>query len=142
MLLVWIRLSMERSPSVAQIIIAALFACLIVAAQDSREVIAVASRSGIVHLIDPATLQTIGQIQISLAPGSAGLNGISAGVGGSTLYVEGPLPSDPRGCCVLYTIDLTTLQAKVAAGIPGSDTRNSRAGSSCTSRQAVGMMNT
>jgi hypothetical protein len=78
-----------------------------------------------VHLIDPATLQTIGQIQISLAPGSAGLNGISAGVGGSTLYVEGPLPSDPRGCCVLYTIDLTTLQTKVAAGIPGSGTRNS-----------------
>jgi hypothetical protein len=76
-------------------------------------------------LIDPTTLQTIGQIQISLVPGSAGLDGISAGFDGSTLYVEGPLPSDPHGCCAPYMIDLTTLRAKVAAGIPGSGTRNS-----------------
>jgi hypothetical protein len=41
------------------------------------------------------------------------------------LYVEGPIQDEPHGCCSLYSIDLATLQIKVAASIPGSRSRRS-----------------
>jgi len=84
-----------------------------------------ASRSGVVELINPSTLETVGRIHLDLGPRSAGLNGVSASADGSVLYVEGPIPTEPQGCCVLYSIELATLQMKLAASIPGSRSRNS-----------------
>ncbi|MGA2596166.1 MAG: hypothetical protein ABSH09_04040 [Bryobacteraceae bacterium] len=103
--------------------LAALLACSILAAQDSRETILAASRSGIVELIDPATLATVARMHFRAGP--VGLNGISASRDGSSLYVEGPIPGDPKACCVLYSVELATLQVKLAASIPGSRSRNS-----------------
>jgi hypothetical protein len=106
-------------------VIAALLVCSALAAQDSRNIILASSRSGVVELINPSTLETIGRIHFDFGPGSAGLNGVSASADGSLLYVEGPLSTDPHGCCSLYSIDLATLQMKVAASVPGSRSRNS-----------------
>ena len=105
--------------------IAALLACSTLAAQDSRNMILAASRSGVVELINPSTLETVGRIHLDLGPQSAGLNGVSASADGALLYVEGPIPTEPHGCCALYSIELATLQMKVAASVPGSRSRNS-----------------
>ena len=105
--------------------IVALLACSTLAAQDSKNMILAASRSGVVELIDPSTLETVGRIHFDLGPQSAGLNGVSASADGSLLYVEGPIQNEPHGCCWLYSIDLDTLQMQVAASIPGSRSRNS-----------------
>ena len=102
---------------------AVLLAYSILAAQDSRNMILAASRSGIVELIDPSTLATLARINFKVGP--VGLNGISASADGSSLYVEGPTPQEPNACCVLYSLDLATLQVKLAASIPGSRSRNS-----------------
>jgi hypothetical protein len=105
--------------------IAVLLVCATLSAQDSRNMILASSRAGVVELIDPSTLETVGRIHFDFGPGSAGLNGVSASADGSMLYVEGPLPTDPHGCCSLYSIELATLQMKVAASVPGSRSRNS-----------------
>lgn len=105
--------------------IVALLVCSTLAAQDSRNIILASSRSGVVELINPSTLETVGRIHFDFGPGSAGLNGVSASADGSLLYIEGPLSTDPHGCCSLYSIDLATLQMKVAASVPGSRSRNS-----------------
>ena len=105
--------------------VAALLVCSPLVAQESRNMILAASRAGVVELINPSTLETIGRTHFDLGPQSAGLNGISASADGSLLYVEGPIPDEPRGCCALYSIDLATLQTKVAASIYGSRSRNS-----------------
>lgn len=104
--------------------IAVCLFCPSLAAQDSGNMILAAGRSGVVELISPATLETAARIQLDFGPQSVGLNGISASADGSTLYVEGPLSSDPSGCCELYSVDLATLQAKLAASVPGSRSRN------------------
>jgi hypothetical protein len=44
---------------------------------------------------------------------------------GSTLYFEGPIPAEPNFCCSLYSTDLATLQTRVVASIPGSQSRDS-----------------
>ena len=105
--------------------IAALLACSTLVAQDSRNMILATSRSGVVELINPSTLETVGRIHFDLGPGSAGLNGVSASADGSLLYIDGPIPTEPQGCCSLYSMELATLQMKVAASIPGSRSRNS-----------------
>src|SRR2546426_2043000 len=105
--------------------IAALVACSTLVAQDSRNMILAASRSGVVELINPSTLETVGRIHFDLGPRSAGLNGVSASADGSVLYVEGPIQTEPHGCCSLYSIELATLQMKVAASIAGSRSRKS-----------------
>jgi hypothetical protein len=105
--------------------IAALLACSTLLAQDSRNMILAASRSGVVELINPSTLETVGRIHFDLGPRSAGLNGASASADGSVLYVEGPIQTEPHGCCSLYSIELATLQMKVAASIAGSSSRKS-----------------
>jgi hypothetical protein len=102
-----------------------LLFCSPLVAQDSRSMILAASRSGVVELIDPSTLETVGRIHLDFGPQSAGLNGVSASADGSLLYVEGPIPAEPHGCCVRYSIELATLQMKVAASVPGSRSRNS-----------------
>ncbi len=104
--------------------IAVLLLCSPLAAQDSKNMILAAGRSGVVEIINPSTLETVGRIHFDLGPQSAGLNGIYAGADGSSLYVEGPIPAEPNGCCALYSINLGTLQTKVVASIPGSRSRN------------------
>jgi hypothetical protein len=86
--------------------------------------ILVAGRSGVVELINPSTLETVGRIQFDFGLQSVGLNGVSVSADGSLLYVEGPIPNEPNGCCVLYSVELATLQAKVAASFFGSRSRN------------------
>jgi hypothetical protein len=103
---------------------AALLACSTLVAQDSRNMILAASRSGVVELINPLTLETVGRIHFDLGRGSAGLNGVSASADGSLLYVEAPIQNQPHACCWLYSIELSTLRIKVAASIPGSRSRN------------------
>ena len=104
--------------------VAALLVCSPLVAQDSRNMILAASRSGVVELMDPSTLETVGRIHFDLGPQTAGLNGVAASADGSLLYVEGPIPNEPHGCCALYSIDLATLQMKVAASVPGSRSRH------------------
>jgi len=104
---------------------AALLACSTLVAQDSRNMILAASQSGVVEFIDPSTLQTAGRIHFDLGLRSVGLNGAFASADGLSLYVEGPIPSQPNSCCALYSIELATLQVKVAASVPGSRSRNS-----------------
>jgi len=94
-------------------------------AQDSKSVILAARRGGDVEFIDATTLQTIGSLHFSLPPQTSGLNGVSLSADGSTLYVEGPMTAAPYHCCVLYAVDLATFQAKVAASIPGTASRDS-----------------
>jgi len=102
----------------------AVLACSTLVAQDSRNMILAASRSGVVELINPSTLETVGRIHFNLGRGSAGLNGVSASADGSVLYVEAPIQNEPHGCCWLYSVELATLQVKVAASIPGTRSRN------------------
>jgi hypothetical protein len=108
---------------------AVLLACSVAHAQDLKTYILAARRSGAIEIIDPSNLVTIGRIHFDLPPKSVGLNGVSASADGTVLYVEGPIPSDPKfkgaagGCCVLYAIDLATLQTKQVADIPGTSSR-------------------
>ena len=94
-------------------------------AQDPRNVILAARRSGDVEFIDSQTLQTLGSMHFSLPVPTSGLNGVSLGADGSTVFVDGPMPSDPHSCCVLYAVDLATFQAKIVASIPGTASRDS-----------------
>jgi hypothetical protein len=91
----------------------------------SRTMIVAAGRSGVIEIIDPFTLVTAGRIPFHIAPGGAGLNGVSVSSDGRQIYVEGPTPDEPKACCFLYSIDLATLQTKVAGTIPGASSRDS-----------------
>ena len=85
----------------------------------------VARRTGAVEFIDPATLHTLRTIQIETGS-EVGLNGIFADPAGRSLYLEGPIPANALGsgdCCWLYSIDLPTLEIKVAAGMWGTSSR-------------------
>jgi hypothetical protein len=101
--------------------------CLAHAAPDQEEWIVAVRRGGAIEFISPATLQTIGRIRFSFDRGSSGLNGVFAGSDRSTLYIEGPGPipgsSDFRGCCSLFSIDLTNLRTRMVASIWGSRSR-------------------
>jgi hypothetical protein len=96
--------------------------------QAPNNVILVARRGGDIEFIDPTTLQTLGSLHFTLPSQTAGLNGIAMSADGATLYVDGPMPANPRSCCVLYAVDLKTYQAKVAASIPGSSSRDALIG--------------
>jgi len=98
--------------------IAALLLCPALAAQDARSLILAAGQSGVVELINPSTLETVARIHFDFE-----LNGVSAAADGSALYVEGSLPDKSQSCCSLYSVDLATLQIKLAAGVPGSSSR-------------------
>jgi hypothetical protein len=95
-----------------------------VSSAGTETVILAARRGGDVEFIDSQTLQTLGSLHFSLTAQSAGLNGVSLSADGSTLYVDGPTPSDPLVCCVLYSVDLATFQARVAASIQGTASRD------------------
>jgi hypothetical protein len=97
-----------------------LLACSTVSAQDTKQFVLAGSRGGVIELIDPTSLETLGRLHIDLPPKGVGLNGVSASVDVSTIYVEGPIAGNPRGCCSVYSIDLATLQMNQAVSIPGS----------------------
>jgi hypothetical protein len=87
-----------------------LFLCSSVFAQETRHFILATSRAGIIELIDPISLQAITRIHVELPTKSVGLNGASASADGSVIFVDGPIASDPNGCCSQYSIDLATLR--------------------------------
>jgi len=101
-----------------------LLICEFSRGQDAKTMILAASRAGVVELIDPATLETVGRIHFDLPRSSAGLNGVSASADGSTFYVEGPDASLHGGCCELYSVDLATMRTAVAASFSGTRSRN------------------
>jgi hypothetical protein len=103
------------------LIAAVLLACSVVSAQDTKQFVLAANRTGVVELLDPISLQTLSRIHIDLPPNSVGLNGVSANADGSMIYVEGPTADNPNGCCSLYSIDLATLRMNQAASIAGRD---------------------
>lgn len=92
--------------------------------QDQSDWIITANRAGLVELIDPATLGTTARIHVDLPPQTVGLNGIAAGDDGRTLYLDGPIPDTPMSCCAIYSIDLATLDTRLAASFSGTASRN------------------
>ncbi len=118
-----------HSVACATLIAAALLGSVALQAQDANRYILATRRSGAIEIMDPESLATIGRIHFDLPSKSVGLNGISASADGTTLYVEGPIPNGPNqsvgsgGCCVLYSIDLATLQTRQVAGIGGTASR-------------------
>jgi hypothetical protein len=106
-----------------EILIAVVFlVCSTLPAQDLKNFVLAQSRSGVIEIIDPATLATVSQIHFDVR-NTAGLNGVAASTDGARLYVEGPitdLPGTSGGCCFLYSIDLATLHAKKVEGIWGT----------------------
>jgi len=112
-----------KAVACATLVTAALLASVALHAQDANRYILATRRSGAIEIIDPESLATISRIHFDLPSKSVGLNGISASADGTMLYVEGPLPDEPNGCCVLYSIDLATLQTRQVADIPGTASR-------------------
>jgi hypothetical protein len=104
-------------------IVVVLLVCASLPAQDSKNLILATRRTGAIEFIDPATLDTVGRIHFDLPQNSAGLNGISASADGSMIYVEAPKLDEPSACCVLYSIDLQTLQTKLVADYWGTRSR-------------------
>jgi len=113
----------KRAFTRGSLIAAGLLASALLQAQDSNSYILAARRSGAIEIIDPATLATIGRIHFDLPSKKVVLNGISASADGTMLYVEGPIPNNANGCCVLYSIDLATLKTRQVADIPGTTSR-------------------
>lgn len=118
-----------KAVACATLIAASLLASVALRAQDANRYILATRRSGAIEIIDPESLATLGRIHFDLPSKSVGLNGISASADGTTIYVEGPIPNGPNqsvgagGCCVLYSIDLVTLQTKQVAGVGGTASR-------------------
>ena len=100
-----------------------VFAASVLLAQVPKEVIVTAGRAGIVEIIEPSTLETLARIHFKFPDGNVGLDRVSVSMDGAKLYVEGPIPSDPRGCCVLYSVDLVSMQTSIAASVFGSSSR-------------------
>jgi hypothetical protein len=94
-----------------------------VQAQSSADYIIAARQMGTVEFIDPASLKTIARVVLELPSTSSGLGGVFANPDGRTIYVEGPIGTDSRGCCWLYSIDLTTLKTKKVADAWGTNSR-------------------
>jgi hypothetical protein len=118
-----------KAVACATLVTAALLASVALHAQDANRYILATRRSGAIEIIDPESLATLGRIHFDLPSSSSGLNGVSASADGTMLYVEGPIPNEPQfkdfvgGCCVLYSIDLATLQTRQVADIPGTASR-------------------
>ncbi|MGH8247827.1 MAG: hypothetical protein ACREUU_15515, partial [Gammaproteobacteria bacterium] len=89
------------------------------------EMILVTGSAGVVEIVDPATLETLGRIRFPFAPETCGLNGVFASSDGSIVYVEGPIPSQPNVCGSLYSIEIGTWKMRVVASVPGSPSRDS-----------------
>jgi hypothetical protein len=109
----------------ARLLILLVLTAFLAPCRDETDWVIAARRSGIVELIDPTTLASVGRIYIDFPAESVGLNGVSASADGSMLYVEGPIPSEPMGCCYLYSVNLASLEMKIAASVPGSRSRKS-----------------
>src|SRR5260370_28725633 len=90
-------------------------ACSALSAEDWKIVIVVGGGTDIVEVIDPASLERLGRIHFKFRDGSVGINGVFVDSDGSRVYVEGPIPSEPHGCCSLYSTDIVTLQTSTVA---------------------------
>ena len=107
------------------------FACLLpfpgmVFCQTAKDYLVTAQRSGVIQFRNPTTLDIVSTIDVNLPANSTGINGVFADPNGRMLYIEGPEHTDPSGasgCCWLYSVDLPSVQARVAAGIWGSKSR-------------------
>lgn len=71
--------------------------------QRTREVILATRRNHRVIVFDARSLAQLGHFIVSEA-----VNSVSASPDGRTLFVEQPPPSEPHGCCALFTLDLAT----------------------------------
>jgi hypothetical protein len=96
--------------------------------QTAKDYLITAKTDGAIQFRDPEILNVISGINVDLPANSTGINGVSVDPNGRILYIEGPEqefvdPNGASGCCWLYSIDLPSLQAKVAAGIWGTNSR-------------------
>jgi hypothetical protein len=73
--------------------------------QQARYVLLLASRSGFIEAVDPATLATIGSIHVG-----AMADWVSPLPDGATLLVGLGNPPESQICCALYSLDLETAQ--------------------------------
>jgi hypothetical protein len=71
--------------------------------QKTREVILATRRNHQVVVFDARSLSELGHFVVS-----EGAHSISASPDGRTLYLEQPPPSQPNGCCALFSLDLAT----------------------------------
>jgi hypothetical protein len=102
------------------LITAILLASPTLSAQDTEQFILAGNRSGVIELIEPVSLKTLGRIYVDLPPGDVGVNEVFASADGSTIYLEGPIEGNPNGCCSLYSIDLATLRIHETSSIAGN----------------------
>ncbi len=100
-----------------------LFAASVLLARTPREVIVTAGRAGIIEIFEPSTLETLARIHFKFSDGNVGLGRVSVSMDGAKLYVDGPIPTAPRGCCVLYSVDLKSLHISIVASVFGSASR-------------------
>lgn len=114
----------KRAVTGATLLAVSLLASAVLGAQSPNSYILAARRSGAIEIIEPASLTTIGRIHFDLPLKSSGLNGVSASADGTMLYVQGPIPNEGHGCCVLYSIDLATLETRQVADITGTASRS------------------
>jgi hypothetical protein len=106
-------------------------ACLLLASgtagcQTAKDYVVTVQRSGAIQFRDSTTLEIVSSINVDLPVNSSGLNGVSVDPSGRTLYIEGPEHTNPTGtggCCWLYSIEMASAHAKVAAGIWGTKSR-------------------
>jgi hypothetical protein len=89
--------------STALLIVSLSAAAANVQAQKTREVILATRRNHQVVVFDARSLSELGHFIVSRFAHS-----ISASADGRTLYLEQPPPSDPNGCCALFSLDLAT----------------------------------
>jgi hypothetical protein len=95
-------------------------------ARGSTDYLITVGRTGIIEFIEPTTLRTVRTITVNIPSTNAGLNGVFGNPDGRTIYVEGPIGTtsiSANGCCWLYSIELATLETKMAAGIWGTRSR-------------------
>lgn len=100
------------------------FVCCALAAQDANEFLLAVRRAGVVEVIDPETLETRALLRFDFPTKGSGLNGVAVSDDGSAIYVEGPIPPEFKGCCVLYSVDLASKQVAIAASIGGTRSRD------------------
>lgn len=87
-------------------------------AQDSKDFLLAARRTGVAELIDPATLETISRIHFDFH-----VERLAASADGSTLYVDGYYGEG--GCCEHYALDLKTLKLREPGPTEGIEPHNS-----------------
>ena len=89
--------------SIAFLIVGLSAASATAQVQKTREVIIATRRNHRVVVFDARSLSELGHFIVGDLAHS-----ISASPDGRTLYLEQPPPSEPNGCCALFSLDLAT----------------------------------